>query len=85
MALVVRAKVVDITSDAPKSTDVFLVDTNAWYWLFYAGASLLPEAPRPCQITNYPAYIKTAVASAAKLHCYALTFSELAHNVEKAE
>ncbi len=28
----VQAEVVDIQSDNPKTDDIFLVDTNAWYW-----------------------------------------------------
>jgi hypothetical protein len=35
MPLTVRAQVVDIRADTPKGSDRFLVDTNAWYWLFY--------------------------------------------------
>lgn len=29
----IRADVVDIRQDHPKPDDVFLVDTNVWYWL----------------------------------------------------
>lgn len=85
MPLVVRAQIVDIRADTPKDTDRFLVDTNAWYWLFYPRAAQTPSAPQSYQITDYPAYLKNALVNRAALHCYALTFSELAHNIEKAE
>jgi hypothetical protein len=81
MALVVRAKIVDIRTDAPKDTDRFLVDTNAWFWLFYSRAS---QALNPAQ-SAYPAYISLALTAKANLHCSALSFAELAHNIEKTE
>lgn len=85
MALTVRAQVVDIRADAPKDSDVFLVDTNAWYWLFYTRASLAPSAPLAYQLSDYPAYLKAAIGAGSLLHSFALTFAELAHNIEKAE
>jgi hypothetical protein len=81
MPLVVRAQIVDIRADTPKDSDVFLVDTNAWYWLFYSRASV---SRTPAQ-ANYPSYLKAAIGAKSTLHCYGLTFAELAHNIEKAE
>ena len=85
MPAAVRAHVVDIRTDTPKNTDRFLVDTNAWYWLFYPRASQAPTAPHPYQLADYPGYIQQAVKAKSALHCCALTFAELAHNIEKAE
>lgn len=85
MPLAVRAQVVDIRADSPKDTDRFLVDTNAWYWLFYPRASQAPNAPLPYQLAEYPVYLKKAIGAPATLQCYALTFAELAHTIEKAE
>lgn len=85
MPLAVRAKIVDIRADTPKDSDVFLVDTNAWYWLFYPRASQTPNGPQPYQLAAYPAFLKAAIRAHATLHCYGLTFAELAHNIEKAE
>lgn len=81
MPLTVRAKIVDIRADTPKDSDVFLVDTNAWYWLFYSRASLTPNGSQ----AYYLAFLKAAIGASAKLHCYGLTFAEIAHNIEKAE
>lgn len=85
MTLNVRAQVVDLRADAPRNSDVFLVDTNAWYWLYYPRASLIPGAPQAYQLADYPTYLKTAIGAGSHLHCYSLTFAELAHNIEKAE
>lgn len=85
MPLAVRARIIDIRADTPKATDRFLVDTNAWYWLFYPRVSQAPSSPSPHQLADYPAYIKKAIANKAALHHYALAFAELAHNIEKAE
>lgn len=86
MPLTIRAQIVDIRADTPKDHDVFLVDTNAWYWLFYSRASQVPNGgPQTSQLTEYPNYLKAAIGANARLHCYALTFSELAHNIENAE
>lgn len=81
MPLNVRAQVVDIRADTPKDSDVFLVDTNAWYWVFYSRASVSVTAAQ----ANYPNYLKAAIGAKSTLHCYGLTFAELAHNIEKAE
>ena len=85
MPLTVRAQVVDIRADTPKDSDRFLVDTNAWYWLFYPRASQTPSASQPQQLTDYPAYLKKAFQAKSALYCCALNFAELAHNIEKAE
>lgn len=85
MPLTVRAKIVDIRADTPKDSDVFLVDTNAWYWLFYSRASLTPNGPQAYQLANYPAFLKASISVGAALHCYGLIFAELSHNIEKAE
>lgn len=85
MSLIVRAKIVDIRTDTPISTDRFLVDTNVWYWLFYPRASQALSTPRSYQLTDYPSYIEKAISNKSSLHCCALNFSELAHNIEKVE
>lgn len=82
MPLTVRAQVVDIRADTPKDSDRFLVDTNVWYWLYYPPAS---STARSYQVLNYPAYIKKAIKAKSSLHCCALNFAELAHNIEQAE
>ncbi|MBI4743082.1 MAG: hypothetical protein HY777_16370 [Betaproteobacteria bacterium] len=85
MPPVVRARIVDIRSDTPKDSDIFLADTNAWYWLFYSRASQAPSGSQQYQLAGYPAFLKAAIATGSTLNCYGLAFAELAHNIEMAE
>jgi predicted nucleic acid-binding protein len=85
----VRAEVVDIKIDLPQPGDIFMVDTNAWYWIVYSRSSQASVSeknqPKAYQTKHYPAYIKKAITAKAKLHYCGLTLSELAHNIEKIE
>jgi predicted nucleic acid-binding protein len=85
----VRAEVVDISVDFPQPDDIFMVDTNAWYWIVYSRSSQTSVSrdhrPRTYQTKYYPAYIKQAIAAKVKLHYCGLTLSELAHNIERIE
>jgi len=74
--------VVDIRSDAPKNDDIFLVDTNAWYWYTYTNASI---SSCPYQITEYPSYIAKAISANSLLLYCGLSLAELAHNIEQTE
>ncbi|MEH1907682.1 hypothetical protein [Nostoc sp.] len=78
----VQAEVVDIRSDAPKNDDIFLVDTNAWYWYTYTNASI---SSRYYQITEYPSYIAKAISANSWLSYCGLSLAELAHNIEQTE
>jgi predicted nucleic acid-binding protein len=79
---IVQAEVVDIRSDQPKKDDIFLVDTNVWYWLTYTQAS---QSALPYQITDYPTYISKALSKKSLLLYCGLSLSELAHNIEQTE
>ncbi|AUT01649.1 hypothetical protein CLI64_15340 [Nostoc sp. CENA543] len=78
----VQAEVVDIRSDAPKNDDIFLVDTNAWYWYTYTNASI---SSSPYQITEYPSYIAKAISANSLLLYCGLSLAELAHRIEQTE
>ncbi|MEH1870167.1 hypothetical protein [Nostoc sp.] len=78
----VQAQVVDIRSDIPNKDDIFLVDTNVWYWYTYTNASISSLA---YQITEYPSYVAKAIfANSLLLYC-GLSGAELAHNIEQTE
>src|SRR5260221_8930411 len=81
----VKAHVVDVRSDTPKPTDCFYVDTNVWFWTVYARLGLAPMQPRPNQLCDYPGYLKAALNVGADLRWSGLSFSELAHRIEKTE
>ncbi len=78
----VRAEVIDLRSDTPQDNDMFLVDTNVWFWLAYTQASTYSM---PYQIRDYPAYINTALTTKCLLSYCGLSLSELAHNIEQTE
>jgi len=78
----VSAGVIDLRNDSPTSGDIFLVDTNVWYWITYPPAS---ASAQPYQITHYPAYIASAVSNNSKLHYCGLTLAELASLIERSE
>ena len=81
----IEAAVVDITHDTPKTEDIFLVDTNVWYWMTYTRASQRIRPPLQYQTNTYPTYTNSALAVGAKIYQSGLSLSELAHLIEKAE
>lgn len=83
--LTIRANVVDLGHDTPKSDDKFLVDTNVWYWMAYPNASLNPVAPQAYQVEKYPTYLSSAIDKQSAIYWSSLTLAELAHNIESSE
>jgi predicted nucleic acid-binding protein len=83
----VEAQVVDLRTDHPQPTDRFFVDTNVWFWTVYGrlGLAPAPAQPRPNQLRDYPAYLKAALTVGADIRWSGLSFSELAHRIEKTE
>jgi predicted nucleic acid-binding protein len=78
----IQADVVDIGADTPKATDVFLVDTNVWFWMTYPTAG---QSAIPYQLTTYPSYVNRALRSGAKICRTGLSLAELSHRIEKTE
>jgi predicted nucleic acid-binding protein len=85
----VKAEVVDIRSDSPRRDDIFLVDTNVWYWLTYSSASTSPSSGKiswtSYQIKHYPKYLQKAISTQSLLAYMGLSLAELAHLIEKTE
>jgi len=77
----VQAAVVDITTDMPKAEDMFLVDTNVWYWMTYPKAT----SNVPNQLAEYPGYLNRALGAGSSIHHSGLSLAELAHLIEKTE
>jgi len=75
----IQADVIDIRQDTPKPDDVFLVDTNVWYWLTYT------RTPKSYQTKDYPSYINKALSAKSQLHRCGLSLAELAHLIERTE
>ncbi len=81
----VQAEVIDIRNDRPRHTDVFLVDTNVWFWMTYAVASQGTQGPAAPPPAAYSTYFKRALAAKANFRRCGLSMAELAHQIEKAE
>ncbi|MBI5930396.1 MAG: PIN domain-containing protein [Chloroflexi bacterium] len=82
MAISVNATVVDLRNDQPKPEDVFLVDSNVWYWVGYSNASLSDNYN---QSVDYPTYVNNAVNNGSSLYRCNLSFAELAHSIERSQ
>ncbi len=78
----IQAQIVDIRKDSPRSDDIFLVDTNVWYWHTYTNANV---SASPYQIDNYPEYLIQAISANSVLSYTGLTLSELSHLIEQTE
>ncbi|MBW4450215.1 MAG: hypothetical protein KME38_26155 [Spirirestis rafaelensis WJT71-NPBG6] len=78
----IQADVIDIRVDTPQQDDIFLVDTNVWFWQTYTNAGF---GAKPYQIKNYPNYLKLALSNRATLSYSGLILAELAHIIEKTE
>lgn len=79
---IVQADVIDIRSDTPQKDDIFLVDTNVWYWLTYNPTI---SSSVPYKAINYTSYLRKARSSKSLLSYTGFSFAELAHLIEKAE
>jgi hypothetical protein len=80
--LTIQAEVVDIRNDTPLQSDIFLVDTNVWFWQTYTNASTTAQ---PYQLKNYPNYLIQALESGSTLSYSVLTLAELASIIERTE
>jgi predicted nucleic acid-binding protein len=78
----IKAEVVNIIPDQPKAEDIFLVDTNVWFWMTYPTAG---QNARPYQLNTYPNYVSNALGIGAKIYKTGLSLAELAHRIEKTE
>ncbi len=80
--MAIEALIVDLRQDIPKASDKFLVDSNVWYWMGYTKTS---DNLKPYQINDYPHYLKSADNIQSELYKCTLSFSELAHSIERSE
>ena len=79
---IIQADIIDITTDTPRQSDIFFVDTNVWFWQTYTDAAFTAKR---YQITDYPDYINKTRQNGATLTYSGLTLAELAHLIEKKE
>jgi hypothetical protein len=81
----VRARVIDVRNDTPRSTDAFLVDTNVWYWHAYPSAGATPGSATSAQMSAYSAYLLRSTTAGAIAYRTGLCLAELAHLIEQNE
>jgi len=81
----IAAEIVDIRSDTPAADEKFLVDTNVWLWMTYTNIDQGNYPPKYYQTQDYPKYVNKVLAAEALLHKCSLSFSELAHIIERVE
>ncbi|MBI4681826.1 MAG: hypothetical protein HY757_01825 [Nitrospirae bacterium] len=81
----IRAEVIDLRNDTPQQADLFLVDSNVWYWTTYSRADFADTRPRTYQINDYPLYISKALSAKSALLRCGLSLAELSHLIEKTE
>lgn len=84
VTLNVQADVIDIRTDTPKQNDIFLVDTNVWFWQTYTNATVSSRFA-PTKISEYSTYLNSALSNGATLTYSGLILAELAHIIEKTE
>jgi predicted nucleic acid-binding protein len=78
----IQSRVVDIGVDIPRQDDLFMVDSNVWYWYAYPNASISAAS---YQIKNYPNYLMKAISANSVITNVGLSLSELAHLIEQTE
>ncbi len=81
----IKAAVIDLRNDTPRHDDIFLVDSNVWYWTTYTRADFADARPRTYQINDYPLYISKALSAKSTLLRCGLSIAELSHLIEKTE
>lgn len=81
----VRARVIDIRRDTPRTTDAMVLDSNTWYWTKSPGVGVFPGRATATQLTEYGAYsTKIGLAGATRYHT-GLTLAEVSHLIEEDE
>jgi hypothetical protein len=80
--LTIQADIVDIQNDTPRTSDIFMVDTNVWLWQTYRNANFTAKS---YQLNNYPNYVIKALRQGATLSYSVLTLAELASVIERIE
>ncbi|MBH8562771.1 hypothetical protein I8748_11360 [Nostoc sp. CENA67] len=78
----IQADIIDIKTDTPQQDDIFLVDTNVWFWQTYTNAGFVGKASK---FSSYLKYINQALVNGALLTYSGLILAELAHIIEKTE
>ncbi|WP_228371224.1 hypothetical protein [Trichormus azollae] len=83
--ITIQADVIDIRNDNPQKSDIFLVETNLWFWQTYTNLGFNAKPDQLKKIRSYSKYLNLALSNEATLTYSALTLAELSHIFEKTE
>ncbi len=81
----VQADVVDLNRYTPRAGEAYLVDTNVWFWMCYDAAPDAPGVAKSWQTQIYPTFLDSVGKNGGRLHWSGLSWSELAHIIERTE
>jgi predicted nucleic acid-binding protein len=76
----IQTDVFDISNYTPDKNDVFLIDTNVWFWMTITGAPSDNEYQQ-----TYPNFLNEALSAGSKIHHTGLSLAELSHLIEKTQ
>lgn len=78
----IQADIINIKTDNPQQGDIFLVDTNVWFWQTYTNAGF---GANVSEFSIYLTYLNQALVNGATLTYSGLILAELAHIIERTE
>lgn len=78
----IQADIINIKTDTPQQGDIFLVDTNVWFWQTYSNTGF---GANTSKFSNYLKYLNQALLNGATLTYSGLILAELAHIIERTE
>lgn len=78
----IHANIYDISVVKPKKEDIFLVDTNVWFWMTYPTAT---HTATHYQTISYPNFLNDILNVGATLLRINLSLAELSHIIETTE
>lgn len=70
-----QASVIDIKNDIPQKQDIFIVDTNVWFWETYNDAAFSIRSRDRYKLIDYSNYLIQAFENEATLAYSGLTHS----------
>jgi hypothetical protein len=79
----IQADIIDIKTDNPQQGDIFLVDTNVWFWQTYTKNA--GSGANASEFSIYLTYLNQALVNGAALTYSGLILAELAHIIERTE
>lgn len=71
----IQADIIDIQNDIPQKEDIFIVDTNVWFWQAYQNAASSVRSAESYKLIDYSDYLTQAGINGATLTYSGLTLA----------